>query len=87
MSHFLPCSLPSIPSPKQLFGFVLCGLVVFFCCFFFFLSKHILFPFPPQVSNSTTLQLPKTTQRNKNIMILTQRVQELWARASGYKRM
>lgn len=42
MSHFLPCSLPSIPSPKQLFGFVLCGLVVFFCCWFFFKQTHFI---------------------------------------------
>lgn len=71
MSHFLPCSRPSISSPKQLFGFVLCGLFVFFKQTYF-----IPLSSPPSVKrNSTTLQLPK----------LHREIKTLWIQLRGFR--
>lgn len=62
MTHFLPYFLPATPSTKKKKKD-------------YFKQTHFFFPSPPSVKrNSTTLQLPKVTKRNKNNVTSTKRV-------------
>lgn len=79
MIHFLPQSPPSNPSAKA---------IVFFKkqAHFILLSSHqVSKKIKIKIKNSTTLQLPKTSSRNKNIMTFKSS-KNYAARASGCKR-